>query len=103
MGSLHRGKDQKKEKLKKQKKLKTYTLNAIKRLENTDEEKYRGNQTNIRSRSADITEDYSVNSIFLISHKYVRNEPSAPAGMKQAALQKKMNKAANLARKTKQM
>ena len=35
MGSLHRGKDQKKEKLKKQKK--TYTLNAIKRLENTDE------------------------------------------------------------------
>ena len=34
MGSLHRGKDQKKEKLKKT------TYNAIKRLENTDEEKY---------------------------------------------------------------
>ena len=34
MGSLHRGKDQKKEKLKKK------TYNAIKRLENTDEEKY---------------------------------------------------------------
>ena len=37
MGSLHRGKDQKKEKLKKKK---TYILDAIKRLENTDEEKY---------------------------------------------------------------
>ena len=36
MGSLHRGKDQKKEKLKKTKK----TYNAMKRLENTDEEKY---------------------------------------------------------------
>ena len=39
MGSLHRGKDQKKEKLKKKTK-KTYILDAIKRLENTDEEKY---------------------------------------------------------------
>ena len=68
-----------------------------------NDDNFRGNQTIIRSRSAVITEDYSVNSIFLISHKYVRNEPSAPAGMKQAALQKKMNKAANLARKTKQM
>ena len=38
MGSLHRGKDQKKRKIEKTKK--TYTLNAIKRLENTDEEKY---------------------------------------------------------------
>ena len=35
MGSLHRGKDQKKEKIEEKK-----TYHAIKRLENTDEEKY---------------------------------------------------------------
>ena len=34
MGSLHRGKDQKKRKIEEK------TYNAIKRLENTDEEKY---------------------------------------------------------------
>ena len=67
-----------------------------------NQDDFRGNQTIIPARSAVITEDYSVNSIFLISHKYVRNEPSASAAVKKAALEKNMKKAANLARKTKQ-
>lgn len=67
-----------------------------------NEDNFRGNQTIIPARSAVITEDYSVNSLFLISHKYIRNEPSASAAVKNAALQEKMKKAANLARKKKQ-
>jgi len=63
---------------------------------------FMGNQTILPARTAVITEDYSVNSIFLISHKYVRNEPSASAAVKKEALQAKLKKAAKMARKTKQ-
>ena len=67
-----------------------------------NEDNFKGNQTIIPARSAVITEDYSVNSIFLISHKYIRNEPSASAAVKKAALQEKLERTAKLARKVKQ-
>ena len=65
------------------------------------EDNFRGNQTILKANHAAITDQYVVNSIFLISHVYVRNIPSTSQAISQPNLKQreKLYKAANLARK----